>query len=117
MGIEIDQVDEDGGAVCKMALTPAHMNAGGAPQGGAIFTLADFTFAVASNSSGSYIVSIGCSISFMNAARGKVLYAKAVRRSQSRRISYYDVEVYDELQTPVAKMSVTGYNKNTPLAI
>ena len=90
---------------------------GGAPQGGAIFTLADFTFAVASNSSGSYIVSIGCSISFMNAARGKVLYAKAVRRSQSRRISYYDVEVYDELQTPVAKMSVTGYNKNTPLAI
>ena len=53
----------------------------------------------------------------MNAARGKVLYAKAVRRSQSRRISYYDVEVYDELQTPVAKMSVTGYNKNTPLAI
>jgi len=113
MGIEIEQVDEDGGAVCRMALTPAHMNAGGAPQGGAIFTLADFTFAVASNSSGSYIVSIGCSISFMNAARGKVLYAKAVRRSQSRRISYYDVE----LQTPVAKMSVTGYNKNTPLAI
>ena len=39
MGIEIEQVDEDGGAVCKMALTPAHMNAGGAPQGGAILRL------------------------------------------------------------------------------
>ena len=34
-------------AVCEMPITPEHLNARGTVMGGAIFTLADFTAAVA----------------------------------------------------------------------
>ena len=37
-------------AVCEMPITPEHLNARGTVMGGAIFTLADFTAAVAANS-------------------------------------------------------------------
>ena len=44
-GIGIDSVREDQ-VECSMEITGAHRNAGGAVQGGAIFTLADLAFAV-----------------------------------------------------------------------
>lgn len=44
-GCEIAAVTP-GYARCRMAITPAHRNALGIVMGGAIFTLADFTFAV-----------------------------------------------------------------------
>ena len=48
VGVEI-QSAEPGHAVCALKLRPELMNAAGIPQGGAIFTLADFTFAVSAN--------------------------------------------------------------------
>ena len=36
-------------ARCSMPIRPVHLNANGIPMGGAIFTLADFAFAVAAN--------------------------------------------------------------------
>lgn len=47
-GAVIETVDE-GFARCSMELNDTHRNALGAVMGGAIFTLADFAFAVASN--------------------------------------------------------------------
>ena len=38
---------QDGAAVCEMPITTEHLNARGTVMGGAIFTLADFTAAVA----------------------------------------------------------------------
>ena len=43
-GVEIREA-EPGRALCAMPLRPCHMNANGAPMGGAIFTLADFAYA------------------------------------------------------------------------
>lgn len=40
---------EPGRALCAMKLRPCHMNANNVPMGGAVFTLADFAYAVASN--------------------------------------------------------------------
>lgn len=45
-GCEI-RLAEPGHAVCAMTLESRHRNAAGTPQGGAVFTLADFAFAVA----------------------------------------------------------------------
>ena len=47
-GIEIDDIGKDY-AKCSMKLTEKHKNAYGGIMGGAIYTLADFAFAVASN--------------------------------------------------------------------
>ena len=44
-GIQIEQVGEHY-SKCSMKLTDIHRNAYGGVMGGAIFTLADFTFAV-----------------------------------------------------------------------
>ena len=45
-GIVIEEVGENY-AKCSMKLTDVHRNAFGGVMGGAIYTLADFTFAVA----------------------------------------------------------------------
>ena len=47
-GANIESVTENE-VVCSMEITEDHLNAVGTVMGGAIFTLADFTFAVASN--------------------------------------------------------------------
>ena len=47
-GITLDELGENW-ATCSMTIAPRHMNANGGVMGGAIFTLADFAFAAASN--------------------------------------------------------------------
>ena len=57
-----------GRASARMTLHPHHLNGIGTVQGGAIFTLADFAFAAASNSHGTVAVAVNASITFMKAA-------------------------------------------------
>ena len=49
-GAVIEQVDE-GYAKCWLEIQPHHLNAAGTVMGGAIFTLADFAFAVPTGTS------------------------------------------------------------------
>ena len=71
-GITIEDVDENG-AQCRMAVTATHLNAQGVVQGGAIFTLADFAFAVAANAGGAPTVSLGAQIHFLRPGTGRYL--------------------------------------------
>ena len=109
-GIQIDEVSE-GEAICSFEIQESHRNAGGAVQGGAIFTLADFAFAVAANSKGRLTVSLENQIAFMHVAKGKKLIATAKEVSSTRSVCFYDVYVEDEIGNKVAKMSVVGYMK------
>ena len=111
MGAEIDWV-KDGCAGCSMTIADGHKNAGGSVQGGAIFTLADFAFAVAANSLGKMTVSASNSISFISASKGTRLIAEATRLSDSRRLCFYNVKVTDDTGALIADMSVTGYIKD-----
>ncbi len=102
----------DGYAVCKMPLTPQHRNGLGAPMGGAIFTLADFTASVAANtrvSEGMAIVSLQSDIRFLGTARGQELIAIARCVKHGRATTLYTVEVADELGTQVAFATMNGY--------
>lgn len=47
-GIKIEEITEEY-AVCTAEVTPAHLNANGCVQGGMLYTLADFAFAVLGN--------------------------------------------------------------------
>ncbi|PHV71251.1 phenylacetic acid degradation protein [Sporanaerobium hydrogeniformans] len=116
VGIEIEWAEE-GKACCSMQIQEKHYNAGGSVQGGAIFTLGDFAFAVAANIGGQLTVSLNNSISFISVAKGKKLIAEATRLSESKRIGVYEVIITDELGTNVAHMVVNGYKKDVTIRL
>jgi acyl-CoA thioesterase len=111
VGIELIKV-EAGYAVTKLELSERHLNGLDVIQGGAIFTLADFAFAAATNSNGLATVGINANINYFKSPKGKVITAYAKEISSSRRICSCEVEILDEDGSLVAKYSGTGYRKN-----
>lgn len=107
-GIQIDKI-EPNASICSMTVQCIHKNAGNAVQGGAIFTLGDFAFAVAANSGEKKAVSLNNQINFMKKAQGEKLIARAHLISDTHKICFYHIDIEDELGTKVASMSVTGY--------
>lgn len=104
-----------GHATAKMTLHPHHLNALGTVQGGAIFTLADFTFAVACNSHGTMAVALDVSIVFMKAVTTGTLWAEAVERSKNFKVGLYVVEVKDDAADLVATFQGLAYRKIAPV--
>jgi acyl-CoA thioesterase len=98
-----------GRAVARMTLRPGHLNGVGVAQGGAIFTLADFAFAVACNTLGPVVLAIDVSISFLAATTRGTLTATAVEVSRSSRLSRVEVEVEDAKGATVALFHGTAY--------
>ncbi len=108
-GAEIREA-EPGRAVCAVKLREEHMNANNVPMGGAIFTLADFCYAVASNGFTEHIiVSQHCSITFLSPAKGSELIAEAKCIRAGRSTCLYEVSVRDDLGTFVAHVTVNGF--------
>ena len=93
LGIELQAVAE-GYARASLLVTGDMLNAGGLTHGGVTFGLADFAFAVASNSHGRVAVALTAQISYPAASReGDRLTAEAREESLSRRTALYRVEV------------------------
>ena len=106
-GIEITEV-EDHYARCSLELTRNHKNAYGGVMGGAIFTLADYTFAVASNFRQPQTVSVTSQISFIGRAKGSRLVAESRLIKDGRTTCLYGIDVSDELGTKVAFVTISG---------
>ncbi|HLX71322.1 MAG TPA: PaaI family thioesterase [Verrucomicrobiae bacterium] len=104
-----------GHATAKMTLHAHHLNAVGTIHGGAIFTLADFTFAVAANSHGTIAVAINANINFIKAANTGTLWAEARETSRNSQIGSYVAEVKDEKGDLVAQFQGLAYRKNDKL--
>ena len=95
-------------ATCSLVITDSHRNAMGAVMGGTYFMLADFAFAVAANWEKMGCVSLRSDISFLSAARGDKLIAKAVCIKDGKTTACYRVDVMDELGNLAATVTVTG---------
>lgn len=95
-------------AKCSLKVEGKHKNAMGSAMGGAIYTLADFTFAVASNIETMNTVTAESNISFISAAKGEMLYSTAHSIKDGRSLAFYEVDITDELGTLVAKVTFTG---------
>ena len=108
-GAVIEAVGE-GYARCVMALYEHHYNAVGSVMGGAIFTLADFAFAVASNWNKKPCVSQTAQITYLGRAKGKKLIAEAEKVKEGRTTCYYLIEVADELGNKVAHVTSNGFS-------
>lgn len=108
-GIVIE-LAEPGKAVCSLTLEERHMNMDNVPMGGAVFTLADFTCAIAANGcSERRIVTQNASITFLSPAKGGRLIGEASCLREGHTTSLYEVDIRDELGTYVAHATVNGY--------
>lgn len=115
-GIELLEVKE-GWAKSKMVITENHLNGIGTVHGGAIFTLADFTFAAAANSYGTITVAINASISFMKAARSGTLFAEAEEISINPKLGTYTITVTDDKGELIAIFQGMAYRKRDKIEI
>ena len=106
-GIEIEEVD-DGYAKCSMKVDERHVNATRHVMGGAIFTLADFVFAVATNTREKVTVTTVSQISYLGTPKGDVLYGESRILKDGRRNCFYEITITDNVGTPVAVVSTSG---------
>jgi acyl-CoA thioesterase len=109
-GIELVS-HKPGYAVTRMVVQPHHHNALGIVQGGAVFTLADYAFGVASNGYGTAAVGINVSITYMKATTTGTLTAEAREVSQNPKLSSYTVNITDETGALVAVFQGLAYRK------
>ncbi|NYT07935.1 MAG: PaaI family thioesterase, partial [Methanomicrobiales archaeon] len=95
----------------KMEIRDTHLNSHGTVHGGAIFTLADTAFAVASNSHGIPAAAINAHISYMKSASSGTLYADAEEFALNPRLATYTVRVSDGDGSPIAIFQGMVYRK------
>ena len=113
-GVELVEAGP-GLAKARMKIEPFHFNAAGTVHGGAIFTLADFAFAVASNSHGTLAMGINTSVSFVKAALAGILYADARELSRNAKLATYSVMITDDAGDTVAIFQGMVYRKKEVL--
>lgn len=116
VGLEVVDI-APGFARVRMPLHEDLHNGLGIAHGGAIFTLADMAFAVASNSHGTVAVGVNTSISFLAAASTGTLTAEATEVSRGRKLATYMIRITDEADTVIAIMQGTVYRKEQPLEL
>ncbi len=105
-GARIDEA-RPGRSVCSIDVTEGHRNAMGNVMGGAIFTLADFALAVASNFRQQPSVTATSSVEFVSGVRGTRLVATCTADKDGRRLGFYTTRVEDNLGNLVALVHAT----------
>ncbi len=102
LGMKVEEV-RPGYARLSMAVTANMVNGHNLCHGGLIFTLADSTFAFASNSHNQRAVAAGCSIEFLAPAfLGDVLTAEGVEQALRGRTGVYDMKVTNQKSELIA---------------
>lgn len=113
-GIELVEV-QPGSAKSEMVIKDEHLNGLNTVHGGALFTLADFTFAAAANSYGTATVAINVSITYMTAiTKGKVT-AVAREISRNPKLSTYTIDIFNEGGEVAAVFQGLAYQKKQSL--
>ena len=107
-GVEILE-ESAGHAKCMLRLQPRHINSLGVPMGGAIFTLADYAYAIASNFDQRPAISTSGQITYLSQAKGDTLFAEANSIRSGRSTNFFKIEISDNLGNDVAYMTMNGF--------
>jgi acyl-CoA thioesterase len=105
-GMELVSISEDGEVRVTMDASDKH-NALGSAHGGAVFTIADQAFAVASNLGPEHQVAIFASMTYIKPARGK-LEAVAKKIGETKRTSVFEVKIFEKGEL-IAVFQGNGY--------
>jgi acyl-CoA thioesterase len=115
MGLKLIKVDK-GYSLVEMQLTHEMENIHGMAHGGAIFSLIDEAFEVASNSHGTMAVALNMNITYIAAPRiGDCLRAEATEMSKTTRTANYSITVKDSEDNLIAACQALVYRKKERL--
>lgn len=105
---EVVKVEEN---YCELegTITETSTNHLGAAHGGYIFGLADTAAGIAAMTEGRIAVTISSNIDYLKAAKTSKLKAIATCTKNGKTISFFEVKIYDEEETLVAKASINYY--------
>ncbi len=108
---------EQGSCRVSMEVTGDMLNAVGLTHGGATYSLADFAFAVASNSHGTVAVALTTQMSYPAASRqGDRLIAEARENNCGSKTGLYTIEVKTQTGRLVGLFSGTVFRRGEPIA-
>jgi acyl-CoA thioesterase len=114
-GFNLIELDE-GYAKVDMTFTSDVENMFGMAHGGAIFSLMDAAFEVASNSHGTMAVALGMSVQYLTSpASGARLTAQASEINQTKRTAAYDIRATDDTGKLLAVCQALVYRLDKPL--
>lgn len=114
LNFEIVELQE-GYAKVKANIKDEHLNAADAVHGGFLFSLADYAFALASNSKNNLSLAINVNITFHKAVSSGNVYAIAKEIKDGRHIASYEVKIHDSEDNPIATFIGTVYRKGVNL--
>lgn len=115
VGIDILEI-RPGYARVTATVQQSMLNSLGTTHGGAVFTVADFALAIASNSHGEAAVATNVSINFIKATEaGDVLEATATEENRTRKTGLYRIEVINNNGDKVAIATASVYRLGKPL--
>lgn len=95
LGIKVEEL-RPGYARASLAVDERLFNGVDIVQGGAVFTLADYAFALASNTHENVAVGVESNISFMKPTRTGTLFAEAEEISRSKSLGSYVVRITND---------------------
>lgn len=110
-GIEIEAAEE-GYSRCSVRIDERHLGAHNQIMGGVMFTLADFAFAVATNTKEHFTATAASTINYLSMAKDDRLIAECRRVKDGRRTVYYETNITDGQGNPVAVVTSTGIHMN-----
>lgn len=114
LGIELVE-GWQGGAVCRVAIEPRHLNFNGVVHGGLVFSLADSALGYASNAAGRMTAAIDAHIVYSRPTRaGDVLTATASEISRTTRLASYRIDIVRGDGALVAAMTGTTFIADRP---
>ncbi len=114
-GMKVKDVSP-GRCVVEMKVTEKMLNAVGITHGAATYALADFAFAVASNSYGQVAVALNTQMHYPASSQaGDILTATAVEETRSRHIGIYRIEIKRQDGTLAGIFTGTVFIRNDSL--
>lgn len=108
LGVELIEAGV-GTARAELTLRPEHMNGVGVCQGGVLFSIADFAFAVACNYAEEPVLGIEVSISYCKSVKTGKIIAEAKEIARSRSTAVAEMRVTDEAGTLLCVARGRGY--------
>ena len=115
LGLKLLQLQE-GCAKVEMRFTGELENIFGMAHGGAIFSLMDAAFEVASNSHGTMAVALNMNINYLaSPSKGALLTAEAREIHRNRRTATYDIRATDDTGKLLATCQALVYRLDKPL--
>ncbi len=115
IGLKLIKVDE-GYAKIEMVFTDDLENMFGMAHGGAVFSLIDAAFEVASNSHGTMAVALNMNINYLaSPAKGATLSAEAKEVNKTKKTAAYDIRAVDNSGKLLASCQALVYRLDKPL--